>query len=97
MHDRLRADATKQMAKQPIRSSGASGSGSSGAGRRSNRAQNVRQAAAHHPRPGHGRSADGELNGLKKGALVIGIMDPYGQDAALKALADAGASAFALE
>jgi len=32
------------------------------------------------------RPADGELNGLKKGALVIGIMDPYGQDAALKAL-----------
>src|SRR3954467_15146650 len=43
------------------------------------------------------RPADGELNGLKKGALVIGIMDPYGQDAALKALADAGASAFAME
>src|SRR4051794_32970753 len=40
------------------------------------------------------RPADGELNGLKKGALLIGIMDPYGQDAALKALADAGASAF---
>jgi H+-translocating NAD(P) transhydrogenase subunit alpha len=43
------------------------------------------------------RPADGELNGLKKGALVIGIMDPYGQDAGLKALADAGASAFAME
>src|SRR5215204_1120486 len=43
------------------------------------------------------RPADGELNGLKKGALVIGIMDPYGQDAALKARADAGASAFAME
>ncbi|MFL4991104.1 MAG: Re/Si-specific NAD(P)(+) transhydrogenase subunit alpha [Microvirga sp.] len=43
------------------------------------------------------RPADGELNGLKKGALLIGIMDPYGQDAALKALADAGASAFAME
>src|SRR5215212_4409649 len=43
------------------------------------------------------RPADGELNGLKKGALLIGILDPYGQDAALKALADAGASAFALE
>src|SRR3954462_11916782 len=43
------------------------------------------------------RPADGELNGLKDGALVIGIMDPYGQDAALKTLADAGASAFAME
>src|SRR3954470_21656369 len=43
------------------------------------------------------RPADGELNGLKKGALLIGIMDPYGQEAALKALADAGASAFAME
>src|SRR4051794_19057481 len=41
------------------------------------------------------RPADGELNGLKKGALVIGIMDPYGQDAALKALADT--AAFAME
>src|SRR3954467_16005624 len=43
------------------------------------------------------RPADGELNGLKDGALVIGIMDPYGQDAALKTLADAGAAAFAME
>src|SRR3954451_3392025 len=43
------------------------------------------------------RPADGELKGLKKGALVIGIMDPYGQDAALKTLADAGAAAFAME
>ena len=43
------------------------------------------------------RPADGELNGLKKGALLIGIMDPYGQEAALKALADAGASAFSME
>ncbi|MFL5179994.1 MAG: Re/Si-specific NAD(P)(+) transhydrogenase subunit alpha [Microvirga sp.] len=43
------------------------------------------------------RPADGELNGLKDGALVIGILDPYGQDAALKGLADAGASAFAME
>src|SRR4051812_8607206 len=43
------------------------------------------------------RPGDGELNGLKDGALVIGILDPYGQDAALKGLADAGASAFAME
>jgi NAD(P) transhydrogenase subunit alpha len=33
----------------------------------------------------------------KKGALVIAIMDPYGNEAALKALADAGVSAFAME
>ena len=43
------------------------------------------------------RPADGELNGLKKGALVIGIMDPYGHEDALKALAEAGAAAFAME
>jgi NAD(P) transhydrogenase subunit alpha len=38
-----------------------------------------------------------ELARYKKGALVIAIMDPYGNDAALKALADAGISAFAME
>ena len=38
-----------------------------------------------------------ELARLKKGALVIAIMDPYGQDAALKAMADAGVIAFAME
>src|SRR4051812_34162112 len=43
------------------------------------------------------RPQDGELNGLKRGALLIGIMDPYGQEAALKAVADVGASAFAME
>ena len=43
-------------------------------------------------RPGRGRA-----RGYKPGALVIGIMDPYGQDAALKALADAEVSAFAME
>jgi NAD(P) transhydrogenase subunit alpha len=37
------------------------------------------------------------LPGLKKGALVVAIMDPYGRDAELKALAEAGASAFAME
>src|SRR6202040_2576073 len=35
--------------------------------------------------------------GYKRGALVIAIMDPYGNDAALKAMADAGISAFAKE
>lgn len=43
------------------------------------------------------RPAEGELTGAKPGALVIAIMDPYGQDAALKALADAGVSAFSME
>ncbi len=38
-----------------------------------------------------------ELSRYKKGALVIAIMDPYGADAALKAMADAGVSAFAME
>src|SRR6204780_3789239 len=38
-----------------------------------------------------------ELSGYKRGALVIAIMDPYGNDAALKAMADAGISAFAME
>jgi len=43
------------------------------------------------------RPAEGELSGAKPGALVIAIMDPYGQDAALKALADAGLAAFSME
>jgi NAD(P) transhydrogenase subunit alpha len=43
------------------------------------------------------RPAEGELNGAKPGALLIAIMDPYGQDAALKALADAKVAAFAME
>jgi NAD(P) transhydrogenase subunit alpha len=38
-----------------------------------------------------------ELARYRKGALVIAIMDPYGNDAALKAMADAGVSAFAME
>src|SRR5271169_61651 len=38
-----------------------------------------------------------ELSSYKRGALVIAIMDPYGNDAALKAMADAGISAFAME
>jgi H+-translocating NAD(P) transhydrogenase subunit alpha len=43
------------------------------------------------------RPAAAELAGCKKGALVIAIMDPYGQEAALKAIADAGVTAFAME
>jgi NAD(P) transhydrogenase subunit alpha len=38
-----------------------------------------------------------ELANYKRGALVIAIMDPYGNDAALNAMADAGISAFAME
>ena len=43
------------------------------------------------------RPAAAELAGVQKGALVIAIMDPYGNDAALKAMADAGVTAFAME
>jgi len=38
-----------------------------------------------------------ELAGYKKGTLVAAIMDPYGNDAALKQMADAGIVAFAME
>ena len=38
-----------------------------------------------------------ELAHLKKGAIVIAIMDPYGNDAALHAIAEAGLAAFAME
>jgi H+-translocating NAD(P) transhydrogenase subunit alpha len=38
-----------------------------------------------------------ELSRLKRGAIVIAIMDPYGHDDALRALADAGLISFAME
>ncbi|MFL9827539.1 Re/Si-specific NAD(P)(+) transhydrogenase subunit alpha [Rhodoplanes sp. SY1] len=38
-----------------------------------------------------------ELTGYKKGAIVVAIMDPYGHQAALEALARAGVIAFAME
>jgi len=38
-----------------------------------------------------------EVASYKKGALVLAIMDPYGNEAALEALAEAGVSAFAME
>src|SRR4249920_3206363 len=38
-----------------------------------------------------------ELANYKRGALVIAIMDPYGNEAALKTIADAGVAAFAME
>ncbi len=37
------------------------------------------------------------LSRIKKGAFVIAIMDPYGNDEALRAMADAGIVAFAME
>jgi NAD(P) transhydrogenase subunit alpha len=43
------------------------------------------------------RPGEGELTGAKPGALLIAIMDPYGQEAALQALADAKVAAFAME
>jgi len=38
-----------------------------------------------------------ELAAYRRGALVIAIMDPYGNEAALKQMADAGIVAFAME
>jgi H+-translocating NAD(P) transhydrogenase subunit alpha len=43
------------------------------------------------------RPGDAEAAAYKKGALVIAIMDPYGNEAALNALAKAGVTAFAME
>src|ERR687888_1902635 len=43
------------------------------------------------------RPEPSELGKYKRGALVIAIMDPYGNEAALKAMADAGVAAFAME
>ncbi len=43
------------------------------------------------------RPTPAELKDYKKGALVIAIMDPYGNEAALKQMANAGIIAFAME
>ncbi|PBB80570.1 NAD(P)(+) transhydrogenase (Re/Si-specific) subunit alpha [Mesorhizobium sp. WSM3879] len=43
------------------------------------------------------RPTDAELKGYKSGAAVIAIMDPYGNDAALAAMASAGITAFSME
>src|SRR5215212_3986823 len=43
------------------------------------------------------RPAPAELQGSKAGAVVVAIMDPYGQEAALRALAEANVSAFSME
>src|SRR5438477_5938264 len=43
------------------------------------------------------RPEPSELASYKRGALVIAIMDPYGNEAALQAMAEAGIAAFAME
>ena len=43
------------------------------------------------------RPGASELAAYRKGVLVIAIMDPYGNEAALKQMADAGIVAFAME
>ena len=43
------------------------------------------------------RPTEAEIAGYKRGALVIAVMDPFGNDAALAAMARAGLSAFAME
>ncbi|WP_434724937.1 Re/Si-specific NAD(P)(+) transhydrogenase subunit alpha [Mesorhizobium sp. RIZ17] len=43
------------------------------------------------------RPIDAELKGYKSGATVIAIMDPYGNDAAVAAMAKAGITAFSME
>ncbi|MDI7860470.1 Re/Si-specific NAD(P)(+) transhydrogenase subunit alpha [Rhizobiaceae bacterium n13] len=43
------------------------------------------------------RPTDKEIKSYKRGAIVIAIMDPYGNDAAIAAMAQAGLAAFAME
>jgi NAD(P) transhydrogenase subunit alpha len=43
------------------------------------------------------RPEPSELANYRRGAVVIAIMDPYGNEAALKTIAEAGVSAFAME
>ena len=43
------------------------------------------------------RPSQDVLSQLKKGALAIAMMDPYGDNAAIKAMADTGVTAFAME
>ncbi|TCN23164.1 alanine dehydrogenase/PNT-like protein, partial [Sinorhizobium americanum] len=38
-----------------------------------------------------------EVTGYRSGAIVIAIMDPYGNEAAIAAMAEAGLTAFAME
>ena len=43
------------------------------------------------------RPGESEISGLPAGALVVGIMDPYGNEAAVAALGKANVAAFAME
>ncbi|MBB6468240.1 NAD/NADP transhydrogenase alpha subunit, partial [Aminobacter lissarensis] len=43
------------------------------------------------------RPSEAELKGYKPGAAVLATMDPYGNDAAVAAMAKAGVTAFAME
>jgi len=43
------------------------------------------------------RPAEADLKHYKPGALVVATMDPYGHEAAVKAMAEAGIAAFAME
>jgi H+-translocating NAD(P) transhydrogenase subunit alpha len=43
------------------------------------------------------RPSDSELKEIGRGAIVVAIMDPYGADAALHSMAQAGITAFAME
>jgi len=43
------------------------------------------------------RPAETDLKHYKRGALVVATMDPYGNEAAVKAMAEAGIAAFAME
>jgi H+-translocating NAD(P) transhydrogenase subunit alpha len=43
------------------------------------------------------RPVETEIKALRKGAMAISIMDPYGNEDALKMMAEAGISAFAME
>lgn len=43
------------------------------------------------------RPSEAEMKSLRKGAIVLAQMDPYGNDKALAALAKAGVTAFAME
>lgn len=43
------------------------------------------------------RPSKAELGSMKKGAVVLAIMDPYGHDEALQAMAEAGIASFAME
>ena len=43
------------------------------------------------------RPSDDDIRALEPGAIVVAIMDPYGQEAALRALAEARVAAFSME